>query len=270
MTQAGASALQSLRLTTLLWLAAWLLAGCAQMPAVSRDTPVVAEQADLQRRTDIRLALASAYYDEAQYASALQEIERALTISAQRADLHGLRALILLQMGQAPEATQSLRHALRLDPGSPDLQNNAGWFYCQSGQTAVAMPYFERAIANRTYTTPAKALVNAGLCSLRAGDAMRAERYLVRAIEAEPHNALAHASLATIFYKRADYRRARQHILQAVNNDPMAADHLLMAIRIEQKLGDRNAEQSLALQLRRLFPDSPQLVAYLRGEPDER
>jgi type IV pilus assembly protein PilF len=81
---------------------------------------------------------------------------------------------------------------------------------------------------------------------------------------------LAHASLATIFYKRADYLQARQHIVLAVNGESMAADHLLMAIRIEQKLGDRNAEQSLASQLRRLFPDSPQLLAYLRGESDER
>jgi type IV pilus assembly protein PilF len=252
-----------------LMLAAGLLAGCAQMPSVSRDTPVVAEQADLQRRTEIRMSLASAYYDAAQYSSALQEVGRALQISPQRADLHGLRALILMQMGQQPEAEQSLQQALRLDPDNPDIQNNAGWFYCQSGRSVVAMPYFERAIASRSYVTPAKAMVNAGLCSLRAGDTPRAERYLLRALEAEPRNVLAHASLAKIFYKRADYRHAHQHILLAVNGEAMAADHLLMAIRIEQKLGDRNAEQSLASQLRRLFPDSPQLIAYLRGESDE-
>lgn len=253
----------------LLMLAASLLAGCAQMPAVSRDTPVVAEQADLQRRTEVRMALAAAYYDEAQYVSALQEADRALQISPQRADLHGLRALILIQMGQALEAEQSLRQALRLDPASPDLQNNAGWFYCQTDRSVIAMPYFERAIASRSYATPGKALVNAGLCSLRFGDAERAERYLLRALEAEPRNAIAQANLAKIFYKRADYRQAHRHILLAVNGESLAADHLLMAIRIEQKLGDRNAEQSLASQLRRLFPDSSQLVAYLRGESDE-
>lgn len=250
-------------------LAASLLTGCAQMPSVSRDTPVVAEQADLQRRTEIRMALAAAYYDEAQYASALQEAERALQISPQRADLHGMRALILMQMGQTPEAEQSLRQALRLDSASPDLQNNAGWFYCQTGRAAMAMPYFERAIASRLYATPAKALLNAGLCSLRSGDNERAEHYLLRAVESEPRSAIAHANLARIFYKRADYRHAQQHILLAVNGESMAADHLLMAIRIEKKLGDRNAEQSLASQLRRLYPDSPQLVAYLRGESDE-
>jgi len=258
-----------LTLPLLLMLAASLLAGCAQMPSVSRDTPVVAEQADLQRRTEIRMALAAAYYDEAQYASALQEAERALQISPQRADLHGMRALILMQMGQTPEAEQSLRQALRLDAASPDLQNNAGWFYCQTGRAAIAMPYFERAIASRSYATPAKALLNAGLCSLRNGDAASAEQYLLRVVEADPRNAIAHANLARIFYKRADYRPAQRHILLAVGGESMAADHLLMAIRIEKKLGDRNAEQSLALQLRRLFPDSPQLVAYLRGESDE-
>ncbi len=264
MTQSG------LRIVMPLMLAAWLMAGCAQMSAVSRDTPVVAEQADQQQRTEIRMALASAYYDAAQYESALQEVGRALKTSPQRADLYGLRALILMQMGQMPEAEQSLRQALRLDAENPDLQNNAGWFYCQTGRVAIAMPYFERAIANRFYATPAKALANAGMCSLRAGDVAPAERYLLRAVEADPRHAMAHASLATIFYKRADYRQARQHIVLAMHGESMPADHLLMAIRIEQKLGDRNAEQSLASQLRRLFPDSPQLLAYLRGESDER
>ena len=249
---------------------ALLLAGCAQMSAVSRDTPVVAEQADQQQRTEIRMALASAYYDAAQYDSALKEVGRALLISPQRADLHGLRALILMQLGQTPEAEQSLRQALRLDADNPDLQNNAGWFYCQSGRAGIAMPYFERAIASRSYATPVKALVNAGQCSLRAGDVTRAEQYLLRAVAADPRHGLAHANLATIFYKRADYLQARQHILLALSGEPKSADHLLMAIRIEQKLGDRNAEQSLASQLRRLFPDSPQLLAYLRGESDER
>ncbi len=258
-----------LALPLLLMLAASLLSGCAQMSSVSRDTPVVAEQADQQRRTEIRMALAAAYYDEAQYVSALQEAERALKISPQRADLHGMRALILMQMGQTPEAEHSLRQALRLDSVSPELQNNAGWFYCQTGRSAIAMPYFERAIASRSYATPAKALLNAGLCSLRSGDIERAEHYLSRAIESDPRNAVAHANLARIFYKRADYHRAQRHILLAVKGESIAADHLLMAIRIEKKLGDRNAEQSLASQLRRMFPDSPQLVAYLRGESDE-
>lgn len=251
-------------------LAMCLLAGCAQMSAVSRDTPVVAEQADQQQRTEIRMALASAYYDAAQYDSALLEVGRALKISPQRADLHGLRALILMQLGQTPEAEQSLQQALRLDAVNPDLQNNAGWFYCQTGRSAIAMPYFERAIASRSYATPARALVNAGLCSLRAGDVVRAERYLLRAVESDPRHIMAHASLAAIFYKRAEYRQARQHIALSLNGEFMTADHLLTAIRIEQKLGDRNAEQSLASQLRRLYPDSPQLVAYLRGESDER
>jgi type IV pilus assembly protein PilF len=42
-----------------------------------------------------------------------------------------------------------------------------------------------------------------------------------------------------------------------------------MAIRVERKLGDRDAESSLANQLRRRFPDSREYAALTRGAYDE-
>lgn len=247
-----------------------LLGGCTQLPAVSRDTPVLAEQADVQRRTAIRMELASAYYAQAQFGLALQEVDRALVLSPERADAHGLRGLVLTQMGQDVGAEQSLRQAMRLDPADPDLQNNMGWFLCRDGKAAAALPHFDRALSNKSYASPAKALFNAGQCSLRGGDAGRAESYLLRAVDADPDQMLAHASLAQLFYKRADYQRALKHILPTLSSDQTAADDLLMAIRIERKLGDRAAEESLIARLRRLYPKAPQTAAIIYGETDER
>jgi len=48
-----------------------------------------------------------------------------------------------------------------------------------------------------------------------------------------------------------------------------SSDDFSMAIRIERKLGDKDAEVSLASQWQRRFPDSPQLQAYLRGDINE-
>lgn len=131
------------------------------------------------------------------------------------------------------------------------------------------MPYFERAVASRQYA-PAKALTNAGMCSLRVKNLAAAEQYLLRAVQTDARSVLAHEGLAKISYNRADYRLARAHMLHVLRAEQPAIDNLLMAIRIERKLGDRAAEQSLAAQMRRYFPDSPQLAAYLRGELDDR
>lgn len=243
-------------------LAVLMAFGCTHVPAI--------EQADAERRTAIRMELASAYYSEGQHTVALREIAQVLELNSRHASALGLQGLIMMQLGEEQQAEQSFRQALRLEPGNPALQNNAGWFYCETNRTAEAMPYFERALSNKTYASPAKALLNAGLCSIRAGDVAGAESYLLRAVESDPRLWLAHARLAQLFYNRANFSRARQHILLAVNGEQTAADNLMMAIRIERKLGDRAAEQSLASQLRRRFPDSPQLAAYLRGETDDR
>ena len=258
-----------MRLLRLL-LAMMLVAGCAQTTSISREAAARTDKHDLQSRVNIRMELASAYYAEGQYATALQEIDRVIALSPREANAHGLRGLILIQSGQDGQAEISLRTALNLDPDSPELNNNMGWFLCQRQLPAKAMPYFDRALSNNSYASPAKALLNAGMCSKRAGDVTTAESYLLRALKAEPGLTLAHVSLASIYYDRADYKNARRHILLAIDTEQIAADNLLMAIRIERKLGDRVAEHSLAAKLRRLYPDSPQTTTYFSGETDER
>ncbi|MFD2272085.1 hypothetical protein ACFS07_15310 [Undibacterium arcticum] len=47
------------------------------------------------------------------------------------------------------------------------------------------------------------------------------------------------------------------------------ADVLWLAIRVERKLGDRASAESLATQLRRRHPTSPESAAYQRGAFDE-
>ena len=49
----------------------------------------------------------------------------------------------------------------------------------------------------------------------------------------------------------------------------MTAEVLWLALRIERRLGDRAAEASLANQLRRRFPASPEFAAFQRGAFDE-
>jgi type IV pilus assembly protein PilF len=247
-----------------------LLVGCAQTALVSRDALTRTDKYDLQSRVNIRMELASAYYAEGQYATALQEIDRVIAINPAQANAHGLRGLSLMQLGDDGQAEISLRTSLNLDADNPELNNNMGWFLCQRQSPSKAMPYFIRALSINAYTSPAKALLNAGLCSKRGGDVASAESYLLRALKAEPGLTLAHVTLANIYYDRADYKSARQHILSVVETEQIAADNLLMAIRIERKLGDRVAEHSLAAKLRRLYPDSPQTATYFSGETDER
>lgn len=227
------------------------LAGCESIPA---DAPSRgAHQADAQRRADIRLQLASAYFAEGQYATALAELDQAYLTGQRRADVLGLRALVLMQQGDSGAATRSLKQALQAEPDHPGLLNNMGWLLCETGHYDEGQSYFRRALANRSYATPGKALLNAGRCSERAGRRDEAAEFFRQALRVDPSQLGAHASLAHLAFEAGDYHRAKVHMLRVLSGDRPETDDYLMAMAIERKLGDTAAEQSIAQQLKKRF-----------------
>ena len=50
---------------------------------------------------------------------------------------------------------------------NPDLNNNYGWFLCQTGREREAVGYFQRALRDPLYATPARASLSAGVCLMR-------------------------------------------------------------------------------------------------------
>lgn len=250
-------------------LAACLLTACAHTTVNNTDNVVHDAERDSRHRAELRVELASAYYAEGQYSTALKEADTAIALDSTLAAAHGLRGLVLMQIGQDKQAERSLREALRLAPDSPDWQNNLGWFICQRQSASAAMPYFAQALSNKAYSSPAKALLNAGLCSLKDHDSVNAETYFLRALQFEPKLVLARVKLAQIYVERGELSKARRHILVAVQSEQAVPEDFLMAIHIERKLGDRAAEQSLISTFKRMFPNSSKAATYFGGEADE-
>ncbi len=232
------------------------LAACAPMATDTSGQSVAqaAQPADALRRADVRLQLAQAYFAEGQYATALNELDLAYQTGQRRAEVLGLRALVLKQQGDNAGAGRSLRQALQIEPDNPGLLNNMGWLLCDTGDAAEGLAYVRRALAQRQYASRAKALVNAGRCSVRIGRADDATSYFRQAVALEPDQPIAHAGLARLAYASGDYSRARAHLLKVLATDEAAKDDYLMALSVERKLGDAAAEQSLARQWQKRFP----------------
>jgi type IV pilus assembly protein PilF len=245
-----------------------LLGGCASTGAQT-ELPTSSDQTESQQRARIRLQLAVGYYERHQLAVALDEVKQALQADPGLADAYSVRGLIYMEMGESRLAEDSFLQALRLAPGNPDFNNNYGWFLCQEGRERQSISYFENALKSRAYRSPAKALHNAGACSLKMGDGAAAEKYLTQAFQLEPGNPATNTSLAKMYYEQRDYQRARFHIGRVMKLEALGPDVLWLAIRIERKLGDGIAESSLATQLRRRYPDSVEYAAYQRGAFDE-
>jgi len=248
-----------------------LVGGCAshQTGDSKGELATSSDQTDNQKRARIRLQLAIGYFEQGQSSVALDELKQALTADPAMSDAYNVRGLVYMGMGETQLAEENFLHAIKLAPNDPDLSNNFGWFLCQSGRPAQAIPYFESTLSNRTYQSPAKAMYNAGVCSLKLNDQAAAERYFLQAFKIDPANPSVSASLARIYYDRHDYERARFYIGRVTKADVMNPDVLWLAIKVEHRLGDKAAEASLATQLRRRHPNSPEFASYQRGAFDE-
>lgn len=256
---------------TLLSAAAFaLLAGCAGAGGGGpRELKTVSDQTANEKRAQIRLQLAVGYYQDGKYEIALDEVKKAIAANDEYADAYGVRALIYTAMHETALADENFRHALRLAPRNPDLSNNYGLFLCDAGaRPRDAMTYFEAALKNPNYGSPVKAMVNAGNCSLKMKNVDAAERYLLDALRYDPDLSATNAGLARVYFERRDYPRAGffiNRLTETAKLDTLSADVLWLAIRVKRKLGDRATEASLAAQLSKRFPGSPEYAAFERG-----
>lgn len=225
-----------------------------------------------EKRASIRLQLAVGYYQEGNFTVALDEVKKALAVKSDYADAYSVRALIYTAMGELALAEENYQSALRLQPRNPDLANNYGSFLCQNGRAAQGMAYFEAALKDPMYQSPAKTMINAGGCALKMKNYDVAERYLKSAQGFAPDNPLINAGLAQVYFVRRDMQRAGDFIsrmLEQSKPEALSADILWLAIRVQRKRGEEASATSLATQLRRRHPASPEYAAFQRGAFDE-
>lgn len=246
-----------------------LVAACATNKPPTGELQTSSDQTDVQRRAQIRLQLAVGYFEQGQLVTALDEVKQALQIDPGLADAYSVRALVYMEMGENRLAEENFQRALKISPTNPDFSNNYGWFLCHNGQEKQSIGYFEAALHNKSYLSPAKALNNAGVCSMRMKDNAAAERYLLQAFRVQPGNPDTNLNLAKLAYSRNDLEQSQFYINRVAHGDSPSPDILWTAIKIERKRGDLAGETRFASQLRRRYPNSPEYAAFLRGAFNE-
>lgn len=224
------------------------------------------DESDQRRRARIRLELGASYYQQGNYNVALEELRQALAIEPEYPQVHGMLGLVYMDLGDRSRAEESFQRALRLAPGDSELNNNYGWYLCQTGREKASIEFFLKAQRNPLYNTPARPLHNAGICSLRTGDVQAAETYFQRSFQLDPLNAVAMYNLAEIYLKRRDFERARFYSQRLGTTFEPSAQVLWLMLRVERAAGNRDGEASLGLQLRRRFPTSPEAALLAGGK----
>ena len=233
-----------------------LMAGCTSQTFIGPNGEITTRaHASARMHTE----LAAQYYERAQLGIALDELRQALQAESDYAPAYNVRGLVHMALREDKEAEEDFQHSLRLDGKSPETHNNYGWFLCQHGREHESVKMFLAALKDPLYATPEKAYLNAGICSQKAGELKDTEEFLKKAVLIRPDFPEAALALAELNFAKGDYAAAKSYFLRyAQDNNSLTAGNLWLGVRIERELGDKNAEDSYALQLRKRFPGSPE------------
>jgi type IV pilus assembly protein PilF len=228
--------------------------------------PDANEDSEERRRARIRTELATGYYQQRNMSVALDELRQAIAADGSYAPAFGLLGLIYMDLRENSKADESFQRALKLAPNDSELNNNYGWFLCQTERSKQSFDYFIRATRNPLYPTPDKPLHNAGICALRAGDETLGETYLKQSFQANSRNPVAMFQLSEFYLKRNDLRQASLYSRRLLSMYDPNAEALWLALRVERRNGDREAEARFSSQLRRRFPESRETAMLLSGQ----
>ena len=234
-----------------------------QQPSEASSQPV---PKDVKTRAKLHTELASLYFQSGNLIVALEELTLAIAINPEYAPAYALRGVVLYHIKELPSAESDFQKALNLNAKDPEINNNYGWYLCQTGKEKESIDYFQKAIRDPLYQTPEIAHLNAGACYIKLGELEQAEEYLRRTLRFSPGDLQAQYHLAVIAYKRGNFDAARMYLMEVNKNSPeQTPDVLWLLLRVERNLGNKVAEDSLGARLRRKFPDSPEYQELMKG-----
>ena len=258
----------------LLAVLALALAGCDAMPKKDSSGPtaesvsITGEAGDARNRARVHAELAALYVQRGNMAIALEELRIAAAADSNYPLTYSLFGLVYMELRETKLAQENFERALRLSPNDADINHNYGWFLCQSGRETESIKYFMQAVSNPLYPMPWRSYSAAGVCSMRKNNLKEADEFFQRALKQEPDEPGSLLQLAQIRYRQGNMEEARRFVTRHNRVVPPGAESLWLALRIERKLGDRNAEANHATQLRRRFATSREYQQLQRGEYD--
>lgn len=227
-----------------------LLVGCAS--SAKRD----GETSNALKAAELNTQLGREYMQRGQYEVAMEKLKKAVASDNDYAPGHTMLAVLYETLGEMDEAGKNYREALRIDPANGDVNNNYGAYLCRIGQGEDADRYFDAALEDPFYQTPAVAMANAGECALSRDNLGLAEEYLRKSLGFNPNFPMALLSMAAVMYEREDFLRARAFLQRYETVAPMSAQSLLLGYRTENQLNNPDQAKKYRNELIQRFPNA--------------
>ncbi|HLX21770.1 MAG TPA: type IV pilus biogenesis/stability protein PilW [Usitatibacter sp.] len=236
-----------------------ILTACSSQSSVSSKPVTESEPTDGRTRAAAHTGLAGEYYARGNWAVALAESREALKWDSNYYPAYNMQGLIYMELREDGPAREAFERSLSLSGNNPDVQNNYGWFLCTRNDPNRGLDLMQRALSNPLYSTPEKAFLSRGLCLKRMGRTPEAEESLRRAVLIRPDMIGALYNLAILSYERGAMKDAENYMSRYMRLTTPTLEGLVYGVKIARASGDSASEQSYLQQMRRRFPDTPEL-----------
>ena len=170
---------------------------------------------------------AMAHAQKGQFSTALAELDQAIALSGQNANLYDARGSVLLRMAELARAKADIDRALSIDPTNLDAQAHAANLLDQQGEHAKAVAEFDRIIGINPQHIPSH--IGKGVALLGLGQFERALAEFDRALAITPNPMQVDALVARGVALAAKGRRkeANANVERAMDLDPDNAKAVL-------------------------------------------
>jgi type IV pilus assembly protein PilF len=237
-----------------------LLAGCVRIGG-SVDPLSTDDGRDAAR--DAYIQLGRGHLQQGATEKAKEPLKKALELDSSSADAHAMLALVFQQELEPELADQHFRKAISLSQGEARLHNNYGGFLFEQKRYAEAMEQFTIASKDPLYPERSRVFENLGLTALQMGRPDLAKGYFERALRMNSNRPIALMHMAQLSFESGQYVPARSYYTEFSKHAKQTPQSLLLGIRLAKVFEDRDQAASLGLQLKRLYPGTPEYQQYL-------
>lgn len=243
----------------LLLLAASLLAGCVTTGNV--DPMKTGKGRDEARDAYVQLGLG--YLQQGQTGRAKVPLKKALELDSSNADANAALALAF-QIEMEPKlADEHFRKAISQRRDDARLLNNYGSFLYEQKRYQEALERYTQAAQDNLYPERSRVFENLGLTSLQLKQREQAKAYFERSLRLNSRQPSALLEMAQLSYEDKLYVPARGYYESYLGLAPHSARSLLLGVRLAKIFEERDNAASLGLQLKRLYPGTPEYQQYL-------
>jgi len=243
----------------LLVLLAILLTGCVSTGKINpMDTRKGRSEA---RAAYVQLGLG--YLQQGNAEQAKVPLRQALDIDSSDPDANAALALVFQVEGENKLAEEQFRKALSGRSDDARILNNYGSFLYEQKRYKDAHEMFSKSAQDSLYPERSRVFENLGLTAMALGNRVEAAQYLERSLRLNSKQPRALLEMAQLSFDDRQYVPARDYYDGFSQLSEQNARSLLLGIHLAKIFQDKNKAASFGLQLKRLYPGTPEYQQYL-------